>query len=101
MLKKMCSKPPWSHVALSTVHQCPRSNTGKAPLAPNTWRATNDGENKENNPTPPMSPREASNVSAYRTTDAPMTNGTNPMSPPSARSIGAKPQSPGFRRPQL
>jgi len=43
----------------------------------------------------------AASVARYRPTDPTITNFVKPKSCPSRRSHGAKPQSPGFRRPQL
>jgi hypothetical protein len=47
MLKKMWRALPWSHAALSTVHQRPYPKTGMAPLAPNTNRLRSLGARNE------------------------------------------------------
>ena len=104
MLNRMCSSPPCSHVALSTVHQRPNPNTGTAPLAPNRKSAGRLGAMNENIPSMPRlapEPRVATSVRMYRIVEPPMTIGTKPMSPPSCRSIGPKPHRPGLARPQL
>jgi hypothetical protein len=54
MLKRMCSTPPCSQPALSTVHHHPNSNTGRAPLAPSSTSAIPSGDRMDIGPPPPM-----------------------------------------------
>jgi hypothetical protein len=102
MLKTICSKPPWSQPALSTVHHRPNLNTGIAPLAPKRNNAGTLGERIDKRPFIwKMALPEASNVNKYKRLEPPMTIGTNPKSAPSCRTSGPKPHSPGFARPHM
>jgi uncharacterized lipoprotein len=58
MLNRMCSAPPCSHAAESTVHQRPTPKTGSAPLAPNVKSAAEVGEPNDIRPPMPIEPLE-------------------------------------------
>ena len=52
MLKTMWSRLPCSHDALSSVHQAPCTNTGYAPLIPNSSSARRLGASSDIMPPP-------------------------------------------------
>src|ERR1051326_778408 len=100
MLKRMCRAPSCSQPTVRNVHHLPYPNTGMAPLAPNRNKLRVLGERKLKPLmlTPWVS---AARVSRYRTMQLHMTNCVKPRSRPSRFRTGAKPQSPGFHRPQV
>jgi hypothetical protein len=63
MFIRMCSALPWSHAALSTVHQRPAAKIGRAPLAPKTKSASLFGARMPR-PRMPTLPLDQTNVSA-------------------------------------
>jgi len=100
MFMPMCNSPACSHPALSTVHQRPRPNTGRAPLAPNTTMTLVLGDRAERMfPPPPIPPPDISSVTTHSVTHAPITTWVNPKSAPMRRNAGPNPHKPGFDRP--
>src|SRR3954468_23983301 len=95
ILKRICSRLPWSHEAVRSVHQRPYTKTGIAPDIPNSSSA---GELGERNDRPPwkIALPDARSVSAYMIVDTPMTTGAKPKSAPSLRMSGPYPHKPGF-----
>ena len=61
-LKRMCSRPPCSQPADSTVHQRWRARTGSGPAAPKTNRLARLGARMLNNPPMPIPDGSATRV---------------------------------------